>query len=79
MRIAIIGADAMGQVLGAGWSKVGHNVKFGVPDPKVALWTQKGLDAARHLYEASGFRLVREEPHHSWSKDHIGQYWELIL
>ncbi|HUZ32296.1 MAG TPA: helix-turn-helix domain-containing GNAT family N-acetyltransferase [Xanthobacteraceae bacterium] len=46
---------------------------------KVVLWTQKGLDAARHLYEAAGFKLVREEPHHSWGKDHIGQYWALRL
>jgi len=46
---------------------------------KVVLWTQKGLDAARHRYEATGFKLVREEPHHSWGKDHIGQYWEMKL
>ncbi len=46
---------------------------------KAVLRTQKGLDAARHLYEAAGFNLVREEPHRSWGKDHIGQYWELKL
>ncbi|MGH7012972.1 MAG: bifunctional helix-turn-helix transcriptional regulator/GNAT family N-acetyltransferase [Stellaceae bacterium] len=46
---------------------------------KVVLWTQKGLDASRHLYETAGFKLVREEPHHSWGKDHIGQYWEMKL
>lgn len=46
---------------------------------KVNLWTQKGLDAARHLYEAAGFKLVREEPHRSWGKSHVGQYWELNL
>lgn len=46
---------------------------------KAVLWTQKGLDTARHLYEAAGFKLVREEPHHSWGQDHVGQYWELKL
>jgi len=46
---------------------------------KVVLWTQKGLDAARRIYESAGFKLVREEPHHSWGKDHIGQYWEITL
>lgn len=38
MRIAVIGAGAVGQALGQGWSKAGHAVKFGVPDPKAAKY-----------------------------------------
>ena len=30
------------------------------------LWTFRGLDAARHLYESFGFRLVREAEGQQW-------------
>lgn len=30
------------------------------------LWTFKGLDAARHLYESFGFQLTNEEPGQQW-------------
>lgn len=32
----------------------------------IQLWTFKGLDAARRLYEASGFVLSKEEPGSQW-------------
>jgi GNAT superfamily N-acetyltransferase len=34
----------------------------------VHLWTFSGLGAARHLYEANGFRLVEERPGNTWGK-----------
>jgi hypothetical protein len=37
------------------------------------------LDAARHIYEAAGFRLVKEERHHNFGHDLMGQNWELKL
>lgn len=46
---------------------------------KVTLWTNDVLVSARRIYEARGFRLVREEAHHSFGKDLVGQYWELAL
>jgi len=34
----------------------------------VYLWTFEGLEAARHLYEKHGFRLVHQQPGNQWGK-----------
>lgn len=40
------------------------------------LWTFKGLDAARHLYEKHGFELAHEIPGMQWGTEVIEQVFE---
>ncbi len=46
---------------------------------KIVLWTNSVLRAARHIYEAAGYRLTHEERHHSFGHDLVGETWELDL
>jgi len=45
----------------------------------IVLWTNSVLVSARRIYEAEGYRLVKEEPHHSFGQDLVGQFWEMEL
>ncbi len=46
---------------------------------KMILWTNSILDSARRIYQARGFELIKEEQHHSFGRDLVGQYWALPL
>ncbi|WP_076658898.1 helix-turn-helix domain-containing GNAT family N-acetyltransferase [Yoonia rosea] len=43
---------------------------------RTRLWTFKGLDTARHLYEKHGFELTRETPGRQWGTEVIEQEFE---
>jgi len=45
----------------------------------MTLWTQSVLLAARGIYQAAGFHRVKEEPHHSFGVDLVGETWEMEL
>lgn len=46
---------------------------------QVTLWTNDVLVAARRIYQAFGFTLTQEAPHHSFGHDLVGQHWTLDL
>jgi DNA-binding MarR family transcriptional regulator/GNAT superfamily N-acetyltransferase len=45
----------------------------------MVLWTNDILTSARRIYEAAGFQLVKEERHHSFGHDLVGQIWRRDL
>ncbi len=46
---------------------------------RVYLWTFEGLNAARHLYEKNGFRLVQQQKGTQWGQEVNEQRFELQL
>lgn len=46
---------------------------------RMMLWTNRGLDSARKIYESVGFRLIEEQPHREFGPELIGQNWEMTL
>jgi DNA-binding MarR family transcriptional regulator/GNAT superfamily N-acetyltransferase len=79
LRLLIVEPDARG--LGIGKRLVSECERFArrAGYRKIVLWTNDILGAARHLYEEAGYRLLKAEPHHSFGKDLVGQFWALGL
>lgn len=79
LRMLIVEPAVRGRGIGA--RLVGECVSHArhVGYKKMGLYTSKGLDSARRLYEAEGFQLVKEETEQVWGKTHMAQWWELQL
>lgn len=45
----------------------------------ITLWTNSVLVSARRIYQAEGYRLVREESHEMFGPELTSQTWELSL
>ncbi len=79
LRILLVTPPARG--LGVGTRLVDECLDFAshAGYERVTLWTNDVLVSARRIYQAFGFALREEEPHHSFGHDLIGQNWTLEL
>jgi DNA-binding MarR family transcriptional regulator/N-acetylglutamate synthase-like GNAT family acetyltransferase len=79
LRLLYVEPSARG--LGIGARLVAECVRFArqAGYEKIVLWTQSELDAARHVYERAGFRVVEKKEHQSFGKDLTAEVWELEL
>lgn len=46
---------------------------------RAVLWTNDVLVSARRIYQAAGFAITDEKPHHSFGHDLLGQTWARTL
>jgi DNA-binding MarR family transcriptional regulator/N-acetylglutamate synthase-like GNAT family acetyltransferase len=79
LRLLLVEPAARGRGVGA--RLVGECIAFARAKGyrRLVLWTQSDLYAARSIYRAHGFRLVKKEPHRSFGRRLVGEYWALDL
>ena len=80
-RLRLLYVEPQARGLGLGKKLVSECTTFARATgyKRIVLWTQSSLTAARKLYVNEGYELIKQEPHHSFGKDLVGETWELIL
>jgi DNA-binding MarR family transcriptional regulator/N-acetylglutamate synthase-like GNAT family acetyltransferase len=79
LRMLLVTPEARG--LGLGARLVNECIGFArlAGYRKITLWTNSVLVAARHIYEKTGFRLVKQERQRRFGQDTVSETWELKL
>jgi DNA-binding MarR family transcriptional regulator/GNAT superfamily N-acetyltransferase len=79
LRLLLVERKARG--LGVGRALTEQCIRFArqAGYTSITLWTQSILVAARGIYQRAGFQRIKEEKHHSFGVDLVGETWELKL
>jgi DNA-binding MarR family transcriptional regulator/GNAT superfamily N-acetyltransferase len=79
LRLLLVEKKARG--LGVGRALTEQCIRFArqAGYSSITLWTQSILVVARGIYQRAGFHRVKEEKHHSFGVDLVGETWELKL
>ena len=80
-RLRLLYVEPQARGLGIGGRLVEEGIRFARAKgyKNITLWTNAQLLAARHIYEAAGFKLVAEERGEKFGSDFQGQTWMMAL
>lgn len=78
LRWFVVSDELRGQGVGGQLMEAAMGFCAGRGYDRVYLWTFEGLDAARHLYEKHGFRVVEERRGTTWGREVLEQRLERV-